>query len=77
MKALVWKLEAIGVEVMEEDMILALTNSLNNSFKSFIISLDSTPPNQLSLQFTVDHMVNEEACKGSSTNRRKSGTTSP
>ena len=63
-KALVWKLEAIGVEVTEEDTILALTNGLDDSFESFIISLDSTPPDQLSLQFTVDRMVNEEARRG-------------
>ena len=41
------RLEDIGVDISDEDTILALTMGLNKLYNSFIISLDTTPPEQL------------------------------
>ena len=48
-KLMSFRLEDIGVDVSDEDTILALTMGLNKSYDSFIISLDTTPPKQLTL----------------------------
>lgn len=44
----------------EEDTILALTMGLDKPYKSFIISLDTTPPEQLTLEHVISCMLNEE-----------------
>ena len=49
-KGLVYKLEVVSLE----DMILALTMGLNNLYDSFIIFLDSTPINKLTLKHVMD-----------------------
>ena len=58
-KALSFKLEDIGVAMTDEDRILALTNGLDDTFESFIISLDATPTAQ-TLDYVVDRLLNEE-----------------
>lgn len=55
-----YKLEDIGVDISDEDMILALTMGLDNMYNSFIISLDSTPSDQLDVDHVISHMINEE-----------------
>ena len=59
-KAMSHRLEDIGVDISDEDTILALTMGLNKSYDSFIISLDTTPPEQLTLEHVISHMLNEE-----------------
>lgn len=63
-RALAWKLENVGVEMSYEDMILALTNGLDDTYEPFIISLDSTPPKDLTLEYVEDRMLNEEVRRG-------------
>ena len=53
-------LEDIGVDVSNEDTILVLTMGLDKSYDSFIISLNTTPPEQLTLDYVVSCMLNEE-----------------
>jgi hypothetical protein len=53
-------LEDIRVDVSDEDTILALTMGLDKSYDSFIISLNTTSPDQLTLNFVVSCMLNEE-----------------
>jgi hypothetical protein len=57
------QLEDVGVDVSEEDTILSLTMGLNKSYDSFIISLDTTPPEQLTLKHVISRMLNEEVCR--------------
>src|ERR1700683_3138361 len=55
-----FRLEDIGVDISDEDSILALTMGLDKSYDSFIISLDTTPPEQLTLDYVISRMLNEE-----------------
>ena len=59
-KAFAFRLEDVGVEVTDEDRILALTNGLDKTYEAFLISLDATPPGLLSLVHVVDRLLNEE-----------------
>jgi len=59
-KAVAFELEDIGVEVTEEDVILALTMGLDDSYESFIISLDATPTSELNLEHVIYRALNEE-----------------
>jgi hypothetical protein len=59
-KSMSFMLEDIGVMVTDEDRILALTMGLNTMYDSFVISLDSTPTTDLTLNYVVHHMLNEE-----------------
>ena len=54
------RLEDIGVDISDEETILTLTMGLNKSYDSFIISLDTTPPEQLTLEHVISRMLNEE-----------------
>jgi hypothetical protein len=63
-KTLSFKLEDVGVVMTDEDRILALTNGLDDSYESFIISLDATPADQLTLEYVVDRLLNEEVRRG-------------
>ena len=60
MKALSCRLKNIGVDVSTEDTILALMMGLNTSYDFFIISLNTTPVNQLNINLIISHMLNEE-----------------
>jgi hypothetical protein len=59
-KKISFMLEDIGVIMTDEDHILALTMGLNAMYDSFIISLDSTPTTDLTLNYVVHHMLDEE-----------------
>jgi hypothetical protein len=48
----------------EDRRILAPTNGLDGSYESFVISLDATSPADLTLEYLVDRLLNEEACRG-------------
>jgi hypothetical protein len=54
----------ISVIMTDEDHILALTMGLNATYDSFIISLDSTPTADLTLNYVVHCMLNEEVQQG-------------
>ena len=53
-KGLAYKLEDIGVAVSSDEKILALTIGLDKSYDTFIISLDSMPTDQLTLDYVID-----------------------
>jgi hypothetical protein len=53
----------IGVTVDDEDIILVLTGGLPSSYENFVVSLDSTPPSELTLEYVVTRLLNEEACQ--------------
>ena len=59
-KAFSFRLEDVGVDVTDEDRILALTNGLDKTYEAFLISLDATPPELLSLAHVTDRLLNEE-----------------
>lgn len=63
-KRMGFQLATIGVEVSDEDRILALTNGLDDSYESFVISLDSTLPQDLTLTYVVDRLLNDEMRRG-------------
>lgn len=56
-----WELEEIGVTVDDKDVILALTMGLGPTYDSFVISLDATPTDQLTLDFVIHRLLNEES----------------
>jgi hypothetical protein len=63
------QLADIGVTVYDEDIILVLTGGLPASYEHFVVSLDSTPVPQLTLDYVITRLLNEET--------RQNGTTPP
>jgi gag-polypeptide of LTR copia-type/Domain of unknown function (DUF4219)/Zinc knuckle len=63
------QLTEIGVTVDDEDIILVLTGGLPSSYDNFVVTLDSTPPSQLTLNYVITRLLNEET--------RQNGDTSP
>ena len=59
-KGFSFRLEDIGVEVLDEDQILALTNGLDNYWDSFVMSLDAMAPKLLKMTHVVDHLLNKD-----------------
>ena len=60
-RRLALQLQEIGVTVEDEDVILVLTGGLPPSYDNFVITLDSTPPSQLTLDYVITHLINEES----------------
>ena len=58
-KATLHQLEDIRVNILDEDIIFTYTMGLNKSYDSFIISLDTTPAKQLTLD-VISSLLNEE-----------------
>ncbi|PIL27166.1 transcription factor [Ganoderma sinense ZZ0214-1] len=56
-----FRLEEIGAPVSEEDRILVVTNGLPDSYSQLIVTLDSTPPDDLTLENVITRLLNEEA----------------
>ena len=59
-KRAAFQLEAAGVSTINEDIILALTEGLPDSFSTFIVTLDSLPPSELTLDNVIMRLLNEE-----------------
>jgi hypothetical protein len=55
-----FQLESAGVPVIDEDIILALTEGLPDTFSTLIVALDSIPPHDLDLTSIVTRLLNEE-----------------
>ena len=55
-------------DVVEEDIILVLTNGLGAAYESLIVTLDSTPTDQLNLDYVIDRLLNEESRQGTKPN---------
>jgi hypothetical protein len=58
-KQVAYQLMEIGATTTDENIIIALTLSLPASYDNFVIMLDSTPPNQLTLDYAIVHLLNE------------------
>jgi hypothetical protein len=56
-----FQLQEIDVDISDEDLILVLTLGLPSSYENFIVSLDSTPPKELTLEHVISRLTNEEA----------------
>jgi hypothetical protein len=59
-KAMAFRLTEIGVAVTDEDQILALTMGLDASYESFVISLDGTQPELLTIDYVIHRLLNED-----------------
>ena len=59
-KKVTLQLEATGVAMINEDIILALTEGLPESFSKFIVALDALPPSKLTLDNIIMRLLNEE-----------------
>ena len=59
-KKTAFQLEAAGIPTIDEDIILALTEGLPESFSAFIIALDSLLPSELTLDNMVTRLLNKE-----------------
>ena len=59
-KAQAFEMEAAGVDLTDLDIILAITMGLPSSYDSLIISLDDTPADQLTLDYVIGRLLNEE-----------------
>lgn len=59
-----WELEELGITLGEKDVILALTTGLGSEYETLVISLDSTPSDQLTVDFVIERLLNEEARRG-------------
>jgi len=60
-------LQEIGVAVDDEDIILVLTGGLPPSYDNFVITLDSMPTAQLTLDYVITRLLNEEARQATTT----------
>lgn len=56
-----FRLEQIGVEVSDEDLVLVLTQGLPPTYENFVVSLDATDPDQLNSEHVITRLLNEEA----------------
>lgn len=63
-KAMAFQLKDIGVDLTDEDQILALTMGLDASYKSFVISLNSAQSELLTLNYIIHYLLNEEVQRG-------------
>jgi len=57
----VHRLEAANFEVTDIDLIIALTQGLPNHHDPFIVSLDATPIDRLSVDSIITRLLNEES----------------
>jgi len=60
MKGMRFELAAIGVEISDEDVMLVLTNGLPGTYDHFVIALDATCPEDLTLKNVIVRLANEE-----------------
>jgi gag-polypeptide of LTR copia-type/Zinc knuckle len=55
-----YRLDAAGVAVIDEDIILTLTAGLPESYSTLIVTLDNLSPNDLTLPNVITRLLNEE-----------------
>ena len=59
-------LKSSGVAIIDEDVILALTAGLLESYSTFIVTLNDLPANDFTLSNVITHLLNEEVQQGHS-----------
>ena len=60
MKNSAYRLDAAGVMIIDENIILTLTAGLPESYATLIVRLDNLPPNELTLSNVITCLLNEE-----------------
>jgi len=60
-KQVAYQLTDIGTTTSDKDIIIALKLGLPNSYKNFVVTLDSTPFDQLTLDYVTMRLLNEES----------------
>ena len=60
-RCVAFQMQEVSVDVSNEDIILSLTLGLPSSYESFIISLNTTPPDQFTLDYVIVRLMNKEA----------------
>jgi gag-polypeptide of LTR copia-type/Domain of unknown function (DUF4219)/Zinc knuckle len=63
-KGMRFELEAVGVNMTDEDVILVLTNGLPENYNQFVITLDAARPADITLENVVAQLANEEGRQG-------------
>jgi hypothetical protein len=58
-----YRLSGVSVTVLDDDVILVLCGGLPTSYSTLIITLDSLPPDELTLDNVVTCLLNEEVCQ--------------
>ncbi|PIL29497.1 transcription factor [Ganoderma sinense ZZ0214-1] len=56
-----FQLKDIGAEVSDEDIMVVLTIGLPSSYENFLVSLDATPTDDLTLEYVIRRLVNEDS----------------
>ncbi|KAF8580168.1 hypothetical protein K439DRAFT_1357759, partial [Ramaria rubella] len=56
-----WKLGEVGATTFQEHIILILISGLNNDYIPLIISFNSPPPCQLTVEYVVQQLLNDES----------------
>ncbi|OJT02293.1 hypothetical protein TRAPUB_7185, partial [Trametes pubescens] len=59
-RSMAFRMEEAGLVVSNQDKILAVTMGLPVAYDPVIISLDATPTEQLTLDFVISRLLNEE-----------------
>jgi hypothetical protein len=59
-KYCVYRLDAAGVAIIDEDIILTITAGLLDLYSMLIVTLDNLSPNELTLPNIITHLLNEE-----------------
>ena len=55
-----FRLKYAGVDVSDLDLILALTLGLPEEYSTLVTVFDSTPPDQLTIDYVINRLINEE-----------------
>jgi hypothetical protein len=58
-----YRLSGVSVTVLDDDIILALCEGLPTSYLMLIVTLNSLPPDELTLDNIVTCLLNEEVCQ--------------
>ena len=62
-QGLVFHFKQAGINVGNQDKILALTMGLPSSYNAVIINFDATPSDLLTLSHVISCLLNEEICQ--------------
>lgn len=66
-QGLAFRMEAAGINVADQDKILALTMGLPATYSGVIINFDATPPELLTLNHVITRLLNEETRQAADT----------
>lgn len=59
-KSQAFEMEELGIVVADQDIILALTMGLPHSYEPLIIAFDNTPATDLTLEYVIIRLLNDE-----------------